>query len=183
MGIRYGPATAPASRSTYLPMNDGSFTYLATWLEWTSRRCSALGTYSRLIVGWQIADNMGEKLIITALEKAYLERRPEPGLILHSDRGGQYVSNRFRLLIEKHRSRQSMSRKSDSYDNAFAESLFSRFKAELLQGGTFLNEEDAQTEIFEYIEMYYNSIRKHSALGYKSPMQLEKNFHLNLSNN
>lgn len=87
---------------------------------------------------------MQEKLVIKALEKAYLRRSPAPGLILHSDRGGRYVSERLRKLIKGHQSRQSMSRKSDSYDNAFAESLFSRFKAELLQGGTFLEAEDAQ---------------------------------------
>jgi putative transposase len=150
-------------------MSDGSFTYLATWL----------GLFSRHIVGWQVENHMEETLIIRALEKALFKRSPAAGLILHSDRGGQYVSDRLRKLIKPYR--QSMSRKIDSYDNAFAESLFSRFKAELLQGGSFLSLEDARTEIFEYIEMYYDPVRRHSALGYKSPMQFEKNFHLNLS--
>lgn len=172
-GNRLCRATAPdsvwVSDITYLPMGDGSFTYLATWLD----------LFSRHIVGWQVENHMGETLIISALEKALFKRNPAPGLILHSDRGGQYVSDRLRKIIKPYR--QSMSRKSDSYDNAFAESLFSRFKAELLQGGSFLSLEDARTEIFEYIEMYYNPVRRHSALGYKSPMQFEKNFHINLS--
>lgn len=172
-GNRLFLATAPnlvwVSDITYLPMSDGSFSYLATWLD----------LFSRHIVGWQVEKHMEEDLVIKALEKALWKRQPAPGLILHSDRGGQYVGERFRKLIKAYR--QSMSRKSDSYDNAFAESLFSRFKGELLQGGSFLNLEDARTEIFEYIEMYYNPIRRHSALGNKSPLQFEKNFYLNLS--
>ena len=104
------------------------------------------------------------------------------GLIVHSDRGGHYVGNRFRKLLKKHHCLQSMSRADDPYDNAFAESFFSRFKTELLEGGTFLSLEDARTEIFEFIEMYYNRKRRHSALGYKSPLEFERLYHLHLQN-
>lgn len=152
---------------TYLPMKDGSFTYLCVWADLFSRR----------IVGWQIEENMEEILVIRALEKGLQTRNPAPGLIVHSDRGGQYVSKILRKLIKKWHCRQSMSRADNCYDNAVAESLFSRFKAELLQNGTFLTIEDAKTEIFEYIEIYYNRIRRHSALGYESPNQFEENYY------
>jgi putative transposase len=152
---------------TYLPMQDASFTYL----------CIGADLFSRRIVGWQIEKNLEEMLVITALKKALQSRNPAPGLIVHSDRGGQYVSNALRKVIKKWHCRQSMSRADNCYDNAVAESLFSRFKAELLQTGTFLSIEDARTEIFEYIEIYYNHIRRHSALGYQSPNQLEEKYY------
>ena len=175
MGKRAIPPSEPnqvwVSDITYLPVSNGSFGYLATWLD----------LFSRHIVGWQVENHMGEELVMRALDKAFNKRQPPPGLILHSDRGGQYVSALLRVGITKHKCRQSMSRRNDTYDNAFAESLFSRFKAELLQGGCFMSLEDAQTEIFEYIEMYYNPLRRHSSLGYQSPLEFEKNFWLTSS--
>ncbi len=107
---------------------------------------SASGPYSRVIVGWQIDDNMEEELIINALQKGLQWRKPVPGLIVHSERGGQYVGNQFRKLLNKHHCEQSMSRADDPYDNAFAisyyvdridQSFFYRFKAETLQEGVF----------------------------------------------
>lgn len=97
--------------------------------------------------------------------KAYQSRSVKEGLIIHSDRGGQYAGNAFRKLMADKKCLQSMSRADNPYDNAFMESCFSRFKAELMQDGAFENKADAQTEIFEYIEMYYNPIRRHSALN------------------
>jgi transposase InsO family protein len=138
--------------------------------------------YSRMLVGWQVNDNMEEDLIIRALGKGLGWRKPAAGLIVHSDRGGQYVGNRFRKLLKKHHCLQSMARADDPYDNAFAESFFSRFKTELLEGGSLLSLEDARTEIFEFIEMYYNRKRRHSALGYKSPLEFERIYHLHLHN-
>jgi len=157
---------------TYLPLVNSKWAYLATWMD----------LYSRMLVGWQVNDNMEEELIISALHKGLGWRKPAAGMIIHSDRGGQYVGNRFRKLLKKHHCLQSMSRADDPYDNAFAESFFSRFKTELLEGGTFLNLEDARTEIFEFIEMYYNRKRRHSALGYKSPLEFEHLYHLHLQN-
>ena len=158
---------------TYLPLVGGEWAYLGTWMD----------LYSRVIVGWQVEDHMEDSLIIRPLKKALTWRRPAAGLIVHSDRGGQYVSDELKAVIAKHHARQSMSRADDPYDNAFAESFFSRFKAELLEGGAFLSLEDARTEIFDFIEMYYNRIRRHSALGYKSPLNFEAIYYQNNSLN
>lgn len=110
-------------------------------------------------------------------EKALRTRGFAKGLIVHSDQGGQYAGENFRKLLNKNGVQQSMSRADNVYDNAFMESLFSRFKAELLQGGAFQSKEDAQTKIFEYIEIYYNPKRRHSALNYLSPVAYENNYY------
>lgn len=148
---------------TYIPLSDGGFWYLAVWMD----------LYSRKIIGWQLRGHMREELVTEALQKALQSRTLKEGLIIHSDRGGQYAGTKFRRLIENKKMAQSMSRADNAYDNAFMESCFSRFKAELLEGGAFANGEDAQTEIFEYIEMYYNTKRRHSSLNYQSPMAYE----------
>ena len=155
---------------TYLPLVDGRWAYLGS-----------LDLYSRMIVGWRVDGSMEDALIIDALKQGLSSRQPAPGLIAHSDRGGQYVSDELRELMETHQIRQSMSRADDPYDNAFAESFWSRFKAEVLEGGAFLNVEDARTEIFEYIEAYYNRVRRHSALGYKSPLHFESDYYTKLA--
>jgi putative transposase len=152
-----------------------------TWaVGWTAR---AAPLFSRKIVGWQVDDHMEDELVISALRKALTSRQPAAGWIAHSDRGGQYVSDELRALLNDHHARQSMSRADDPYDNAFAESFWTgppggRFKAEVLEGGAFLDLEDARTEIFDYIEMYYNRIRRHSSLGYKSPLTFENEYYL-----
>jgi transposase InsO family protein len=97
----------------------------------------------------------------------------KPGAIVHSDRGSQYASNEFRLLLKQNSLLQSMSGRGNCYDNAQAESFFSRFKAELIEGGVFEDIEQARSEIFSYIEGYYNRVRLHSSLGYKSPLEYE----------
>lgn len=150
---------------TYIPLAGGVWAYLSVWMD----------LYSRRIIGWELRDNMQEALVIASMNKALYVRSPPAGLIVHSDRGGQYGSKAFRKLLGK-KVQQSMSRADNVYDNAFMESCFSRFKAELLRGGIFERMEDAHTEIFEYIEMYYNTVRLHSSLGYKSPAQYEKEY-------
>ena len=152
---------------TYIPLINGGFLYLAVWMD----------LYSRRIMGWQLADHMKEELVIEAFKKVLHSRIIVKGLIIHSDRGGQYAGNKFRKLIDDNKLLLSMSRADNPYDNAFMESCFSRFKAELLQGGAFQNQEDAQTEIFEFIEMYYNTKRRHSSLNYESPMTFENNYY------
>jgi putative transposase len=152
---------------TYIPLAGGKWAYLAVWMDLFSRR----------IIGWHLDYHMQESLITTAFKKALQMRKPSKGLIVHSDRGGQYASNNFRKLIDDHKLLQSMSRADNPYDNAFMESCFSRFKAELLQDGTFETIEDAHTEIFEYLEMYYNTKRLHSSLDYQSPMAYEKKYY------
>lgn len=151
---------------TYIPLADGSFIYLATWLD----------MFSRVIVGWDLDDNMRSGLVINALTKSIDRRNLKNGLIIHTDGGGQYASEDFRKLIKKHKFDQSMTRKNNHYDNAMGESLFSRFKAELMQKGTFLNFDDAYTEIFEYIEIYYNRKRRHSGINYEIPTEFEEKF-------
>jgi putative transposase len=152
---------------TYLPLRIGRWAYLATWMDLFSRR----------ILGWQIADSMTADLVIEALKKA-IHRAPLPaGLIVHSDRGGQYVDSDLRRLLKEKGFEQSMSRAEETYDNAYAESLFSRYKAELLEDGVFVDLEQARSETFSYIEAYYNRIRRHSALGYLSPENFERAFY------
>ena len=151
---------------TYIPMADGAFTYLATWMD----------LYSRYIVGWALKTHMEASLVFDALKKAFQKRQPPKGIIIHSDGGGQYMDKEFRIWLNDYPAFQSMTRKDNHYDNAHAESLFSRFKAELMQQGQFDSLDDAQTAIFEYIEIYYNPIRRHSALGYLSPKNFEKKF-------
>lgn len=151
---------------TYIPLAGGRWCYLSVWMDLFSRR----------MVGWHLDDNMQEALITTAFKKALGSRKTTKGLIVHSDRGGQYAAGAFRKMLQGKHLVQSMSRADNPYDNAFMESCFSRFKAELLEGGIFETIEDARTEIFEYIEMYYHTLRLHSSLNYQSPLDFEKQY-------
>jgi putative transposase len=129
---------------------------------------------TRRIIGWSLAQEMTAELVISALQKAIDKGFIKAGAIAHCDRGSQYASKTFRQLLEKNGLRQSMSGKGNCYDNAQAEIFFSRFKAELIEGGVFEDIEQARTEIFSYIEGYYNQVRLHSSLGYKSPIEFEQ---------
>lgn len=149
---------------TYIPMIAGHFRYLSVWMD----------TCSRKIVGWDLQDHMRESLVTASLSKALKSRKVSPGMMIHSDRGGQYAGNNFRKILEGRTLKQSMSDADNPYDNAHMESFFSRFKAELLEGGAFENTEDSQSQIFEFIEMYYNPKRLHSSIGYLSPNNYEK---------
>jgi len=152
---------------TYLPLQNGKWAYLATWMD----------LFSRKIVGWQVAGSMTAELVIEALKKVNRRECPQAGLIVHSDRGGQYVDTELRELLKEKGFEQSMSRAAEAYDNAHAESLFSRYKAELLEGGAFADVEQARAETFTYIEGYYNRRRRHSALGYLSPDNFERAYY------
>jgi len=149
---------------TFIPLQGSKWGYLAVWMD----------LFSRKVTGWQLRAHMREELVMEAFVKSWNGRQATKGLIIHSDRGGQYAGKKFRKLLDSRFSLQSMSDAANPYDNAFMESHFSRFKAELLQGGCFEGLEDARKEIFEYIEMYYNPIRRHSALGYISPVAFER---------
>lgn len=154
---------------TYLPNEEkgyGKWLYLATWLD----------LYSHRIVGWNLDRQMTEDLVIKAIQQVIRQRQPKKGLIVHSDGGSQYSSKAFRELLENHEYRQSMTRKNNHYDNSHAESLFSRFKAELLDGDIFYGFDDAYSRTFEYIEGYYNVIRRHSSIDYLSPLEFEQRF-------
>jgi putative transposase len=150
---------------TYIPLQDGSWCYLAMWQDKVTRR----------IIGWSLSLEMTAELVISALEKAIRKGLVRAGAIIHSDRGSQYAANGFRELLRKSGFRQSMSGKGNCDDNAQAESFFSRFKAELIEGGAFESVEEARSEIFTYIEGYDNRVRLHSSLGYQSPIEFEQN--------
>lgn len=149
---------------TYLPLQNGRFCYLATFQD----------KFTRRIVGWQVSERMTAQLVLDALNRARSRRLIGRGAIIHTDRGSQYASVEYRRLLCINGFRQSMSAKGNCYDNAQAESFFSRFKTELIEGGSFESLEQAKSEIFSYIEGYYNRIRRHSSLGYLSPLEFEK---------
>jgi transposase InsO family protein len=159
------PDRAWAGDITFIPTAAG-WLYLAVVIDLCSRR----------IVGWSLADHLRSDLVLDALNQA-IETRPVNGAIFHSDRGSQYGSAPFRKALAKAGLRQSMSARANPYDNAWTESFIGTLKHEMLQGGCFDNATDARTEIFEYIEGYYNTHRKHSSLGYKTPNQFEAQIH------
>jgi len=148
---------------TYLPLQTGKWGYLASWQD----------KFTKRVVGWAVEARMTEELVVKAFAKAVASGHVERGTIIHTDQGSQYVSNNFRMLLQVHGCRQSMSRRGNCYDNAQAESFFSRYKAELLEGGAFADVSQARSETFSYIEGYYNRVRRHSALNYKSPEEFE----------
>lgn len=158
---------------TYVPLAGSQWAYLAAWMD----------LFSRKIKGWSLAENMEEDLVHSALQKAIGSNQLGPGSIIHSDRGGQYIGKAFRQTLTEYNFKQSMSRPDDPYDNAFMESCWSRLKAELFENGVFRSVEDAYTELFEYIECYYNRKRRHSSLGNSSPEQFEQNYYLTLKQN
>ena len=156
---------------TYLPNQEigyGKWLYLAVWMDLFSRR----------LLGWAVDRHMEQSLIIRAFDKFTQQRADLCGLIVHSDGGGQYQAHDFKALLHTHQCRQSMTRKDNPYDNAHIESLFSRLKTELLQKGCFYGLADAEQRLFEFIEGYYNARRRHSALGYLSPIDFENQFYL-----
>jgi transposase InsO family protein len=149
---------------TYLPMAGGKWCYLAIWQD----------KFTRRIVGWAVSGRMTAELVVKALEMGLRQGVIKSGAIIHTDRGSQYVSDLYRNLLNRCGLRQSMSGKGNCYDNAQAESFFSRFKAELVEDGIFEDVETATAESFDYIECYYNRKRRHSGIGYKIPMEFEK---------
>lgn len=159
------PDQAWAGDITFIPTSTG-WLYLAVVIDLCSRR----------IVGWSLADHMRSDLVLDALRQA-LQTRPANATIFHSDRGSQYGSTPFRKALAKAGLRQSMSARANPYENAWTESFIGTLKHEMLQGGCFENAGDARIEIFEYIEGYYNTHRKHSALGYQTPIQFEAQIH------
>jgi transposase InsO family protein len=157
-----GPDQKWLADITCIPTREG-WLYLAAILD----------LYSRLIVGWSMSSRMGSKLVLDALEMAVGRRGPEPGLIHHSDRGGQYASADYQRALRSHGMICSMSRKGDCWDNAPMESWFHTLKTELVGHRVYKTRMQAKAEIFESIEVFYNRNRLHSALGYMTPAQYE----------
>lgn len=139
-----------------------------------------LDVYGRRVVGWSVNQRLTKELVIEAFRRAVRQRTPVPGMIFHSDQGSQYASCEFRKLLRQHGVRASMGSKGDCYDNAIAESFFHTLKTELVYFENYQTREEARLSIFEYIEMFYNRKRRHSAIGYKTPVDFEKqNTYLN----
>lgn len=144
---------------------DKQWVYLATVMD----------LYSRTIVGWALDKQMTEELVIRAAQMAFDRRAVTPGLIMHSDRGVQYRSRKYIDFIKRHGATPSMSRKGNCWDNAPTEYFFSRLKVEMIYAEKFETVQQIKSAVFEYIEVFYNRLRRHSALGYVSPVEFEKN--------
>jgi len=160
-------ATAPnqkwAGDITYLLTSEG-WLYLAVIID----------LYSRCVIGWAMGVRMTADLVCNALQMALWRRQLPAGVIVHSDRGSQYCSIAYRNLLIRHDLQQSMSRKGNCWDNACVESFFHSLKVEAIHGEPLMNREQMRQTVFEYIEVDYNRNRRHSALGYLSPVNFEK---------
>lgn len=129
--------------------------------------------YSRRIIGWAISDRMKKDLALTALRRAIAIRRPPDGVIHHSDRGSQYCATDYQKLLKHHSFIPSMSGKGNCYDNAMVETVFKTIKSELIWRTLYKTRTQAEIAIGQYIDAFYNPIRRHSSLGFKSPIQFE----------
>ena len=148
---------------TYVRSREG-FVYLAFILD----------AYSRRVVGWSMATHLRTELVVDALQMAIARRKPAPGLVHHSERGVQYTSLSFGKRLEDEGVVPSMGRVGSAYDNALAESFVATLKTELLYRASWPTRQAARTAIFEYIEGFYNSRRRHSSLGHLSPAEFEE---------
>ncbi|MDO6542955.1 IS3 family transposase, partial [Photobacterium sanguinicancri] len=148
-------------------------TYIWVKKQWLYL-ATVLDLHSRRIVGWSLDTTMTEVLITNALKMAFKSRRPPKGLIVHSDRGVQYRAYKYQDFMRKHGGVPSMSRQGNCWDNAVMESFFSRLKVELIYAEDYQSLDEARVGIFEYIEVFYNRKRRHSALGYVSPVEYEQ---------
>ena len=151
----------------------GDITHIAT-REGPLLLATVIDVFSRRVVGWAMDSHQRIELAERALDMALLHRRPAPGLVLHHDRGSQYTSARYRAKVEAAKITLSMSRPSMPYDNAMAESFFASLKLEINDGEAFVNRDAARRGVFEYVEVFYNRVRMHSGLGYRSPVQAEQ---------
>jgi transposase InsO family protein len=148
---------------TYVPTAEG-WLYLAVVLD----------LYSRRVVGWAMRDSLERYLVIEALQMAIETRQPPPGLLHHSDRGSQYASDDYQALLQQHQMQASMSWAGNCYDNAPLESFFGTLKTELIFHRQYATRAEARTDIFEFIEVFYNRFRHHSALAYHCPVAFER---------
>lgn len=163
----FAPATPNAvwtTDITYLETDEG-WLYLTVMLD----------LFSRQVVGWSIGPRMTKTLVTDALRMAWFRRRPQPGLIVHSDRGSQYCSREFQDALKAYGMRSSMSRKADCWDNAPTESLWGSLKRARMHGRRFATRRAAQFEVMDWLA-FYNATRLHSTLGYVSPMKYERNW-------
>lgn len=158
-----GPNQVWLADLTYVPTDEG-------WLYLSA----VMDLYSRRIIGWKAADHLRAELAMGALGMAAKRRRPGPGLVHHSDRGVQYACGAYQSLLQDLQMTPSMSAKGNCYDNAPMESCIGTIKKECIQSRRFRTREEATQAVFEYIEGYYNTRRRHSSLGYLSPVEFEQ---------
>jgi putative transposase len=158
-----GPNEKWVTDITYVPSREG-WLYLAVVED----------LYSRMVVGWAMADTMTSRLVVDALQMAVQRRFPGEGLLAHSDRGSQYASEHYQRLLARHGITCSMSRRANCWDNAPMESFFASLKKELTHHEDYQTRAQARASIFEYIETFYNPKRRHSSLGYVSPAEYEQ---------
>ena len=151
----------------------GDVTFIATRSGWLYLAV-LLDLYSRKVVGWSMSHANDTGLVGNALEMALVRRRPQPGLIHHTDRGSTYAAETYRHRLRSQRVLSSMSRKGNCYDNAVAESFFSTLKNELLADQRARSSDQTRSEVFEYIEGFYNRQRLHASLGYRTPEAFER---------
>jgi transposase InsO family protein len=151
----------------------GDITYIRTQEGWIYL-AAVMDIYSRKVIGWQLDKNLNSDLVERALENALMDRRVEKGIIFHSDQGIQYASQSFRKILRDNGFIQSMSRKGNCYDNAITETFFHTLKTELINRTKYKTREEVRRSIFEYIEIFYNRRRLHSAIGYHTPVEYDK---------
>lgn len=158
--------TAPAANTRWC----GDITYVRTWDGW-SYLATVIDLHDRTVVGWAVADHMRTSLVIDALQMAITHHRPPPGVIFHSDRGCQYTSKEFAAFCTANNVTRSLGRTGICYDNALAESFNATYKKELVHTRPWPTLADLKRETFDWIETYYNTRRRHSALGYLTPRE------------
>ena len=160
-----GPNERWCADITYIPTREG-WLYLAVVED----------LFSRMIVGWSMDQTMESRLVVDALEMAIQRRRPEAGLLAHSDRGSQYASDHYQRVLASEGITCSMSEVGQCWDNAPMESFFGRMKCEIEPGEMFATRDQARAELFEYLEVFYNRVRLHSSLGFLSPVEFERTY-------
>ncbi len=147
---------------TYIPTDEG-WLYLAVIID----------VHSRSVMGWSMSKRIKKALVCDALLMALFQRKFPKSVIVHSDRGSQYCSNRYKRMIKCNHLIGSMSRKGDCWNNAIAESFFHTLKTALIYRHRYATRDEARQRIFQYVEGYYNRTRMHSAIGYKTPIEVE----------
>jgi putative transposase len=148
-------------------------TYIPTWEGWLFL-AAVMDVFTKRIVGWSMRDDLKAGIVIDALGMACALRRPGPGLVHHSDQGGQYRSLAFGKTLRESGIMASMGSRGDAYDNAAAESVVATIKTELVYRSRFKTKDEARLAVFRYIEGFYNPLRRHSSLGYMSPVEYER---------
>jgi putative transposase len=166
LGRQFEPGAANQARTA-------DITYIATGEGWLYL-AAVEDLYSRRIVGWSMGPRIDSRLVVDALEMAVSRRLPGEGLVAHSGRGSQYASEHYRGILAGRGIVCSMSRRANCWDNAPMESFFASLKKELTHGEVYATREGARASVFEYIEVFFNRVRRHSSLGYMSPAEYER---------